>query len=42
MSIKESDCTITKVLSWSQYFPPLLRTFSKALVEYPDYHLHLF
>ena len=27
---------------WSQYFSPLLRTFPKPRVEYPDYHLHLF
>lgn len=42
ISTEESDYTIIRVFFWSEYFPPLLKTFPKALVECPYNHLHLF
>lgn len=38
---EESDYIIIRVFFWSEYFSPLLRTFPKAQVECPYYHLHL-
>lgn len=42
ISTEGSDYTIITVFFWSEYFPPLLKTFPKALVECPYNHLHLF